>query len=599
MMTKKSFLTLITTLTLFSLSSFIWINENSSENEALIVVEEDFSVSADLVESYKTTVIKEVFGQLKMAKGDFRSVKPKLNFVKQIPDGGRIAVAYPTVGVIYFEEKMYDVCASLGKDSTNALAAVLGHELTHCYQNHTWEDNFKKDFQKTQMDSVLRDRYMDDEIQADYLGGFLAYAAGFYPFGIMPALYEKEYEAYNLTDAQLAGDYPPMKERIQIAEESERKLRSLIDYFEIANLLTAIGKYEDALAYYNAIEGEFQSREIYNNIGVVTFLSVLKEFEGMKMPYAFPVELDAQSRLSSMGRGGDELDPIEKLQKAIEYFEKAKSMDSFYPIAWLNLGCAHALLGYASEEYQDLEYDEAEIAAKRALRLAKSDDKQNWDKTVVDAYILLGLVEALRNNEAISPLIKEVTKMMTNNEVENIEEKRMELKTESEFAIDYLNKALKLDSLSQLALYNKAKLEGQNIPVEDAVPQGLIPRERIEDKRIVDLSVNRSDIRKDLYLPQGMIFAVKNYDHSQFLVNNVSGPNKRTISFYLTSLTYDQESDKGVKLGDDYKTVTEKYPNPPNPVGLGEGYFLVYRNPMIIFQFDNGHILKRWAIYRW
>jgi tetratricopeptide (TPR) repeat protein len=588
---------LFSSLIFLSSFNFIFPNNFGEYENELVQLEEDFFASPELENSYKTKIIKKVFAQLKMVKGDFRSIKPQLNFVDKIPNGGRIAVAFGKIGLVFFEEKTYDLCASLGKDSLDAMAIILGHELTHCYENHDWEDHFKQEFKKTQMDSVLKDHYMEDEIQADYLGGFLAYSAGFHPVGVTKKIFTSLYKAYDITDEELEGDYPPLNERIEIAEKSDQKLKALIDYFEMANFLVALGEYEDALVYYNAVEREFQSREIYNNLGVIAFLSAVEKISATQLPFAFPVELDANSRLSKGGRGGNE-DQVAKLMEAIEYFEKAKTMDAFYPIAWLNLGCARALLGFVQDEYQDLEYDEAELAAKRAIRLAKGEDPERWKKSIIDANILLGVIEGLRINGDIQPLMKEIAKLREDDQNEEMTLKIESLKDLSEDAIMYFDRALKLDENAQLAHLNKNKLESKKIPTPPAVGQLVTPTETIEGKKIVELRVRKENIRKDLLLKPGMIFAVKNYAKSQLFVNSVSVDPKHTTNLYVTNIDYDQTTHQGVKIGDHYDTVTEKYPNPPTPIGLGDGYFLVYRNPMLIFQFDADHNVKRWAIYR-
>ena len=568
---------------------------NLLATDNLVKLTNDIWVETPLEKSYKTKNIKKVFAQLKKAKGDFRYAQPQLRFVKKIPNNGKIAVAYPSAGVIFFEEKMYDVCMSVGKDSLSALAAVLSHELTHCYEKHTWEDHFKKDFQATQMDSLLHDNYLNDEIQADYLGGFLAYAAGYQPFGIMETLYKKEYAAFGLTDMALAGNYPPMKERIEIAEQSEKKLKLLIDYFEMGNWLIATQNYEEALLYFNAVEREFQSREIYNNLGVLSFLSAMDKFDETTMPYAFPIELDVQSRLGVGKKAtSDKATQIEQLQRAIEYFEKARKMDSFYPIAYLNLGCAQALLGFLGEDYADLDFDEAEISARRALRLAKGDDEKKWQKTIADAHILLGLIEALRNAATIQPLQKEIDRLRIDNQLAGIDDKISALKTATKNAVEWMDKALQIDQKSPLAILNKNALEGTNTTQKVSIENAPLT-ETINGKKIVDLVIVKEDILDAFFLQEQVIFAVKNLPQSKVFIHSL---NNRGINFYVAQTDYTGSSEKGIKTGADFDTVTTAYPYPYTLVNLANGFYAVYDSPSLIFQLDDDNKVKQWAIYR-
>ncbi|MDF1866279.1 MAG: hypothetical protein P1U70_15705 [Saprospiraceae bacterium] len=210
----------------------------------------------------------------------------------------------------------------------------------------------------------------------------------------------------------------------------------------------------------------------------------------------------------------------------------------------------------------------------------------------------MGVIEGLRINGDIQPLMKEIAKLREDDQNEEMTLKIESLKDLSEDAIMYFDRALKLDENAQLAHLNKNKLESKKIPTPPAVGQLVTPTETIEGKKIVELRVRKENIRKDLLLKPGMIFAVKNFAKSQLFVNSVSVDPKHTTNLYVTNIDYDQTTHQGVKIGDHYDTVTEKYPNPPTPIGLGDGYFLVYRNPMLVFQFDADHNVKRWAIYR-
>ncbi|MBK9015493.1 MAG: hypothetical protein IPM82_16300 [Saprospiraceae bacterium] len=285
----------------------------------------DFTADPTLADSYKAKVVMDVFNRLKNAKGDFRSRRPYLHFVKE--SGSGVAAAYPKSGLIILEEKGYDICASFGKDSLNALAVLLGHELVHCYEKHDWEGYFASELKGFGLDGDVKDNAKEDEIQADYLGGFLAYQAGFATFGIMPKFLDKVYEKYGLTDEKLSN-YPKKEERKNIAEQSEVKLKNLLELFEMGNFLVALGEYDDALEYYHKVLEDFQSREIYNNLGVLSTLSAMKLFTPLQNKFSYPVELDIKSRLGSRGGLDQELRE-EKLLEAIDFFEKARQLDAF------------------------------------------------------------------------------------------------------------------------------------------------------------------------------------------------------------------------------------------------------------------------------
>ncbi|MBI1227538.1 MAG: hypothetical protein GC192_20060 [Bacteroidetes bacterium] len=532
----------------------------------------DFSADPELATTYKAKVIQGVFKKLKNAKGDLFSRRPHLRFVKETGSG--VAVAYPKIGLIMLEEKGYDICTSFGKDSLNAMAVFLSHELVHCYEHHDWEEYFASEFKGNGLGNAVKDDAKEDEIQADYLGGFLSYQAGFNPFGIMPKFLDKVYDQYNLTDAKLSK-YPKKEERKNISVESEEKLKKLLKIFEMGNYLAVLEEYDDALEYYYKVLEDFQSREIYNNLGVLSTLAAMKKFTPKENTFLYPVELDVQSRLRPGTKDGDLEKEYreEKLTEAIGFFEKARQFDNFYPIAYLNEGCAHALLGISQTEYSDLEWADAESAAQHAIRLA--GDNPEWKPTLANSKVLLGILSAL-NKDSLS-------------------------------ANQFFKEALQLDSSHFLAKTN------QNILNDIKNPRGGIKKlnlsaEQIETARFVLNKV--TDKKADIVAePDFTIeFLAKEFAESTALGNSSTkgtGGNRRKLdtTIRLTSSDYKQASAKDIILGNNRQQVEEKYGEPFAFISLGNGSFLRYLdqnpNPVsgLIFQFNEENELVQWCKY--
>lgn len=533
----------------------------------------DFSADPELITSYKAKVVKSVFDKLKNAKGDFRSRRPYLRFVDQT--GGGVAVAYPKMGLIMLEEKGYDICVSFGKDSLNALAAFLSHELVHCYEKHDWEEYFASEFRGNGLGGEVSDDAKADEIQADYLGGFLSYQAGFKPFGIMPQFLDKVYEAYGLTDEKLSK-YPKKAERKSISIESEEKLKKLLDLFEMANFLVALEEYDDALEYYYKVLEDFQSREIYNNLGVLSTLSAIKRFAPTENIYAFPVELDVESRMRTGSRGDNGKDfREEKLIEAIDFFEKARQYDSFYSIAYLNQGCAHALLGISQHDFSALEWQDAESAALRAIRIAKDDPDSKT--TLVNAKVLLGILSALKKDT-----------------------------TESK---QHFEEALNLDSTHFLAKSNFNTLMGIKNPIPP-FSRASLENEVIDNQPFNSLRLNADNKKGDILSDEDytLVLLGKAYDNSFILANaSVKGTGsnrvKKNTYLHYTGPAYSQPTSKGVTIGDKLAKVieAENYGEPQSRMSLGNGTFLRYIQDAttgVIFQFNAENKLTRWCIYR-
>ncbi|MCU0347760.1 MAG: hypothetical protein MUC59_12540 [Saprospiraceae bacterium] len=521
--------------------------------------------------TYKQKTVRNVFSQLKNAKGDYRSRRPMLRFVKS--SGGGPAIAYPEQELIVLEEKAYDVCIGFGKDSLNALANILAHELVHCYEKHTWEDYFAHESKGFGMDLGVKDEALKDEVQADYLGGFLAYQAGFTTFGIAPQFLEKIYAAYDLSDEKLSH-YPKLQERQAMAAQSEQKLKDLLDLFEMGNYLAALEQYDDALEYYQKVLGSFQSREVYNNVGVMSTLSAMKLFLPSENKYAYPVELDVQSRLN--GTRGDHKKELreEKLMEALDYFEKARQYDAFYPIAHLNEGCAHALLGLSQKDDSELEWEDAAVAANRAIRLATGSPE--WANTHADAKVLLGILRALAQD--------------------------------SVGAAAHFAEALNMNANHFLAKANLDALRGKANASRPS--QGIdLSKELIDDLPFSSIKLTKTDVRGQIADGEQykITLVAKSFASSTVFANSAttgSGGNKQTKDTFLqmTGPGYGKASAKGIKLGDPQAKVVEKYGEPQARVNLGSGTMLRYKNATdfsgLIFQFDGAGKLVRWAIYK-
>ncbi|MBK6949034.1 MAG: hypothetical protein IPH16_14130 [Haliscomenobacter sp.] len=119
-----------------------------------------------------------VYNKLVQARGDFRFPVPAFLMTRE---ENRVAgINYDQLEIV-LEEKAYKVCATYGAQSDAAMAFLLGHELTHYYEKHAWRRGFAADYRDLPIGLKL-DSLLDgaaNETEADYLGGFLAYSAGY------------------------------------------------------------------------------------------------------------------------------------------------------------------------------------------------------------------------------------------------------------------------------------------------------------------------------------------------------------------------------------------------------------------------------------
>jgi tetratricopeptide (TPR) repeat protein len=301
--------------------------------------------------TYKYDVTNAVFQTLLRTRGDIHQVPPAL-----VMNNGEQYIAWmnPTGVQIGLEERAYDVCAALGADSLNALAVLLAHELTHYYEKHDWNRNFAHANQHTAAARHVHttDESVLQETQADYMGGFLAFSAGYNGYGLMPSLLTELYNAYGLPEA--VPGYPALQERVELSRIAMEKLRDLQTVFSTARFLSQLENYEAAAQYYRFIQQDYQSREVYNNTGVNLALEALSYFGETEMPYVMPFELDPNSRLNALkGVLADRIKIREALlRQAIDQFDKTIALDPAYTAGYLNKASAYALMG----AWEDAQY---------------------------------------------------------------------------------------------------------------------------------------------------------------------------------------------------------------------------------------------------
>lgn len=484
-----------------------------------------------------------VYNRLVQARGDFRYPVP--TFVMSAVEYQVASIDYKKLEIT-LEQKAYEVCASFGPENTDAaIAFLLGHELTHYYEKHLWREGFVDTHNDLaigiQLDSLLDD--VADETEADYLGGFLAYSAGYGVFEQNDEMIGRLYKTYQMPD-DIVG-YPTLSDRQALNRRSTEQLKQLVEVFDMANLLTAVGRYADAFEYYRYVLMQYQSREIYNNVGVVAVLDALQYFNESEMKFRLPLELD----LESSGSKGDGMANIREklLRQAILHFDAAISLDPDYAPAYLNKACAYLLLkDYARARFY------AELEAKAAAT------RGQFPKTTTDADILLGIIDAYEG------------------------------KTDAARATFERAKA----AGSALAEYNLDRLDGKPIVPETPPPPSL-RQERINNQALALIAADPSiDPKKDKIIGP----------HAKFLQNPAQGlriaqnlASGELLFFQCTPDGYTGQTARGIGIGAERTAISAKYGDPHHTVETPQGQIMVYAAMLFILD-KNGKLVK-WANY--
>jgi tetratricopeptide (TPR) repeat protein len=488
-----------------------------------------------------------VYNRLVQARGDFRFPVPTFSMRRE---ERRVAGMDYGLLEIVLEEKAYDVCAGFGENAEGAIAFLLGHELTHYYEKHAWRRGFASDYKDLAIGLQLDSIYdaAANETEADYLGGFLAYSAGFGLFDKGGEVIGKLYEAYGLPQ-NLSG-YPSLADRQTLGLRTAEKLARLVEVFDMANLLTAIGKYAEAYEYYRYIIMEYQSRELYNNLGVTAVLDALQYFNENELKFRFPVELDLESSATK----GDGMVNVRAslLQQAILHFDAAISLDPGYAPAYLNKASAFALLGDNSRArfYADTEARQAALNG-------------NYQKTVLDIDILLGILDWREGKE---------------------DKAKAAFKAAAEAG-------------SALAARNLEILRDEPLGDETATFGGLPRPERIDGQNLAlvadDVKVDR---KRSITISPFLAFHQNpaQGENSRLFVNE----NSRTdelIFMHATGPGYQGKTARQIGLGDDRAAIVSAYGKPGRTVETPRGQIMVYKSTIFILGAEGK--LERWVNY--
>lgn len=314
-------------------------------------------IESSLVHAQKNAQlqIKTVFDQLVVAYANAKTA-PQLQFMNTNPKPE--TPAFFKDKNIKVDLELYTLCQTFGKDSLNALSAVLSHELAHYYYDHSFCSDFafaiknkSQDFSKA-IKLVNKNQKIIYETQADDKGLFYAAIAGFAPFDVQPKILDAIYQHYQLSEA-IEG-YPTKNERKAIAQNALTKTQKLCAVFKEALKAQENKNYNQAIILFEEINRDFPSRENYNNTGVLKTLQALqlkvltKEEFDFPQRFLYPLEIENKSRLNQTSTRSTQEQNQEQmtllLKNAQKDFEKAISLDTNYTRAYINLACVFDLL---------------------------------------------------------------------------------------------------------------------------------------------------------------------------------------------------------------------------------------------------------------
>lgn len=496
------------------------------------------------VNGYKFQVASRVFEQLLDTHGDLRMQAPELVMNRR---QRYVAWMNPDQVQIGLEEKAYDICSSFGKDSLNALATLLAHELTHYYEKHDWSRHFAMEQENLETARQLErlEEGLKQEAQADYLGGFLALSAGFQPYGIMPDLLKKIYQSYGLPE-QLPG-YPPLQDRLKMVEGAQKRLGELALAFEIAQRLTLIGQYEAAAAYQHYLLQDFQSRELYNNAAANNLLAALTYFSASEIPFALPIEIDPNTRLNGYRNNDAQRQEKQKqlLKAAGQELDMSLALDAQYAPAMLNKACLFLLQG---------DWEESEYWLKKGRKLCSSEASRR-------PFVVMEALCAAHDGET---------------------EKALQLLTPL------------ADAGYSLAAGNLAVLK--KMPLPPPATKTSAYAEQIEQYRLSDFLTNPS-VDQELKVSDAVFCGSQRKKASNVYIHYANNGEHYAV-WQETSPGYNGATQKGITLQSGASDILKAYGPASKEIPLPDGgAYWVYPASYLYFQLDSLGKIKFWGVF--
>lgn len=303
-------------------------------------------------------IVKDVFDKIVNSIGNNINPPPIIEIVKT---DNNPAYYNPRENKICIEEKVLSIFKD-NKNFEDIIAYLIAHELAHHYLNHGWMRNLDFGYSSTIGNFIIdednKNQKKIDETQADIFGGFFAKIAGFDALNHGEYCLKEIYKEYKIPES-ISG-YPSLNERIEIIKLNIDKTNELSQIFDLGNLFLTIGDFVNANNCYSKILNEkFTSREIYNNIGVISLLKAISIYNNGNKEYIFPVYIEINSRANNnLNRAIDYSEINNLLNNAKFYFENSIKKDNEFVPPKVNLLVTNFILDLINKNLNKKSYQE-------------------------------------------------------------------------------------------------------------------------------------------------------------------------------------------------------------------------------------------------
>jgi tetratricopeptide (TPR) repeat protein len=551
----------------------------------------------------------EIFERLLKAAGSRPGLVPRLFIAKTEPRNISLPICIPD-GSIIISKKTLEICASDPVLSDDRLAFILGHELAHLLKDDFWHMKFfsaiRSAEQEKPSDAELlseikkivgtTDQVLAKELQADEFGIIYASMAGFSTSAIVTddninffSDWLKAVDPAYSENAPKDPSHPTPEQRAQTVKTRLRQVMRNVEVFELGVAFYRTRQFELAIPAFEKFLTYFPGREVYNNLAACHHQLALKYLSDSKNGpgplFKMPLTLDPHTRARRIALRGKEKDPFdlfsEHIEKAIDLYEKAISLDTGYLPSRNNLACALTLRGREGDAY-------------KAVGLLKDSMRSGPRRS--DTLTILGVAFFYAENPAkAKDSFLEALQIDPSDDSPLFNLGRLAFETgQLDECKQYWSHYLELDKSSHWAAVVKELLK-----IENAEP--VLHRPARKEKEMVlgiEAGAPNEAVPENFGEPRVEDFTLegKPYRISTFPNHIKTVSENREIQLICVQDGFAGKTSNDVALGAPLESVSSRYGTPDYTLNSSQAVTLVYDELGISFDFREGKLVS-WVVF--
>jgi tetratricopeptide (TPR) repeat protein len=308
-------------------------------------------------------------------------------------------------------------------------------------------------------------------------------------------------------------------------------------------------------------EFDFKSREIFNNMGVIRYWQAMALAGENEIRFIYPIEIDLESRITSVSARGLDAAAIAKFREARDYFEKAISHDNEYWTAYINQACIYSILK-----------DDLYMARSRCKAVIENAENK---VDVQNAKLILALIE-MQDEEG---------------------DKDKASRTISELSEGGNEYAVLNQSILNGSSWSEIVFTGPLNPTEaEDENDGVTNKRTIES--ISGLKGMREHLKLQGSVPSDtVIYGNPRQELITFYYDQAKVLQNEYKLFITTNPGYTDTTSLGIKVGSTDKELKEKYGLPIVILSAAGGWVYNYPKSKMMVVLDQDKRVRKWIIY--